>query len=165
MNDKWSFLQSSYWCVPEQYLPALRMGGKDTDPTLMVDQTVWQITDYRDGYFWGNCAVLVYEKGGSSDGQPDSMRFVGSVTPDGSVQITFMPQKLLGAARSTSGWGKMTKQNGQWVFEMQMSSGVTDLYSHWAYMHSTKEGDPTWNKLPGLDYSVTELLEAAGFEV
>ncbi|MBL4707644.1 MAG: hypothetical protein JKY48_04300 [Flavobacteriales bacterium] len=165
MNNKWNFLKGTYWYVPQEYLPATKMGGNDTEPTLMIDQTVWQITGYKDGYFWGNCAVLMYQASDSSDEQPSSMRLIGSVTPDGSVQISFMPLNQLGAAMSTSGWGKMTKQNDQWVFEMQMASGTTDLYSHWALMHLTTEGEPSWHKLPGIDYSVPELLEAAGFEV
>lgn len=165
MNNNWNFLKGTYWYVPEQYLPATQMGGKDTQPIVMIDQTVWQIIDYRAGYFWGNCVVLMYQQGDSPEGEPKSMKMIGSVTPDGTVQITFMPLNYLGAAMSTSGWGKMAKQNKSWTFEMQMSSGTKELYSHWAFMYSTKEGDPTWNKLPGLPYSVPELLEAAGFEV
>jgi len=164
MNEEWNFLKGTYWYVPALYLPATQMGPTDTEPTLMIDQTVWQITDYRHGYFWGNCAVVVYPEGEEA-GEPGSFRMIGTVTPDGSVQISFMQMNALGAATSISGWGKMVKQKDQWTFEMQMSSGGSTLTSHWAFMYSTTEGEASWNKLPGVDYSVPELLEAAGFEV
>jgi hypothetical protein len=164
MNEQWNFLEGSYWYVPTEYLLATQMAATDTEPTLMTDQTVWQITGCRDGYFWGNCAVLMYVNG-AEPGEPNSFRMMGTVTSDGSVQISFMPINKLGAAMSTSGWGKMVKQNDDWTFEMQMSSGSTELNSHWAFMYATSEGEPSWNKLPGVDYSVPEFLEAAGFEI
>ena len=162
MNDKWNFLNGTYWYVPEQYLPATQMGGNDTEPTMSIDQTVWQITGYSDGYFWGNCAALMYPVDGTP-GDPSSRRMIGSVTPDGSVQISFMLINDLGVAMSISGWGKMVKLNDAWTFEMQMASGTTDIYSHWAFMHSTTSGDSSWAQLPGVDYSVPEFLDAAGF--
>jgi len=164
MNEKWKFLEGSYWYVPTQYLPATQMGATDSEPNFMIDQTVWQITSYRDGYFWGNCVALIYAKG-EEPGAPNGLKMIGSITPDGSVQISFMQMNQLGAATSISGWGKMVKQHYDWAFEMQMSSGLNVLTSHWASMYSTIEGAPSWNKLPGVEYSVPAFLEAAGFEV
>lgn len=162
MNNKWDFLNGTYWYVPEQYLPATQMGGNDTEPVMNVDQTVWQITGASNGYFWGNCSALMYPVG-TTPGEPTARRMVGSVTPDGTVQISFLSINDLGLAMSISGWGKMVEQKGAWTFEMQMASGTTDIYSHWAFMKSTTEGDASWDKLPGADYSVPEFLEAAGF--
>ncbi len=162
MNLKWTFLKDSYWYVPTQYLPALQMNANDAVPTQMIDQTVWQITDYKYGYFWGNCAALLYENENPSEQTLSGFRFAGSVTPDGKVHISFMPINELGAAMSTVGTGNMMKDNGEWVFTMQMGSGISDLVVHWANMEQTKEGDSSWEKLPGTDYSVSELLEAAG---
>lgn len=164
MNEEWNFLKGTYWYVPALYLPATQMGPTDTEPILMIDQTVWQITDYQNGYFWGNCAVVVYPHGEEA-GEPGNFRMIGTVTPDGRVQISFMQMNTLGAATSISGWGKMVKIDEEWTFEMQMASGGTTLTSHWAFMYSTKEGEPSWDKLPGVEYSVPEFLEAAGFEV
>lgn len=163
MDKKWNHLENSYWFVPVAYLPALQMNAEATEPTFMIDQTVWQITGYRDGYFWGNCAALVYEKGTTPTDPPTARRLVGTVTPDGQVLITFMSISSIGAAQSIQGYGKMTQKNDQWFFEMQMSSGVTDLIAHWAYMEMTQPGDPSWKQLPGTDYSVPAFLEAAGF--
>ncbi|XZF14945.1 hypothetical protein ACTHGU_02330 [Chitinophagaceae bacterium MMS25-I14] len=163
MNHQWNFLQGSYWYVPPMYLPALQMAATDTTPTRMTDQTVWQITGYEGGYFWGNCAALVYETGTTPTGAPQARRMAGSVTPDGNVQISFMSINKLGAATSIQGWGHMKQEGDVWVFEMQMASGVTDLVAHWALMARTIEGAPSWNQLPGTDYSVPDFLAAAGF--
>jgi hypothetical protein len=163
MNEQWQFLANSYWFVPTMYLPAFQMSAADTAPVPMTDQTVWQITTYQNGYFWGNCAVLLYPNGTVPEEAPSARRLLGTITPDGNVQITFMPLNKLGAAMSTAGWGRMQQQNGVWTFEMQMSSGVSSLVAHWAYMYPTQEGEPSWNQLPGTDYDVPGFLEAAGF--
>ena len=156
-------LTTTYWYVKAEYLPALQMAATSTEPTRMVDQTVWQITGEKDGYFWGNCAVLMYEAGTTPVDPPNSFRMVGSLTPDGNVQITFMPINRIGAALGIQGWGRIVTENGEDAFEMQMSSGSTSLSAHWALMFETKEDDASWTKLPGTNYSVPEFLQAAGF--
>lgn len=156
-------LTSTYWYVRTEYLPALQMSATDTEPTSTIDQTVWQITGSKDGYFWGNCAVLMYDAGTTPTDPPEGLRLVGSILLDGTVHITFMPINLIGAAISTIGMGKMKETESGWAFEMQMSSGMTELAVHWAFMYETKEGEESWNKLPGTDYSVPDFLAAAGF--
>lgn len=163
MNQKWNFLQGSYWYVPPMYLPALQMAATDTTPIRMTDQTVWQITGYSDGYLWGNCAALLYETGTTPTGAPVGRRMAGSVSPEGNVLISFMPISNLGAAMSISGWGHMKQEKDAWLFAMQMSSGITELVAHWADMALTREGDPSWEQLPGTTYSVPDFLAAAGF--
>lgn len=155
-------MAGTYWYVPITFLPAMQMNATDGTPMQMTDQTVWQITGYKDGYFWGNCAVLIYETGTSPVNPPGSFRIAGSVTPEGNVQMSFMPLIELGASMSTSGWGKIIREK-ETVFEMQMGSGVTDIVVHWALMAQTAEGEPSWNQLPGTGYSVPEFLQAAGF--
>ncbi len=162
MTEKWNFLTDSYWYVPHKCLPALQMSAEAEEPTLMIDQTVWQITDYRYGYFWGNCVALIFADGTSPEDAPTNSRFVGTITPEGTVHLTFMPINALGAAISTVGLGKMKLDNEEWVFEMQMSTGITELTAHWSYMFQTEEGDASWDKLPGVDYSVPAFMEAAG---
>lgn len=146
-------------------LPALRMNPTETQPTRMTDQTVWQITGCEYGYFWGNCAALLYEYGTTPQNLPNAFRMVGSVSPDNKVLISFMPIVQLGAALGTTGFGVLRQQvhNDQWYFEMQMATGTTELTAHWAYMLQTKEGDASWNQLPGTHYSVPDFLKAAGF--
>ncbi|MBL4704969.1 MAG: hypothetical protein JKY54_10635 [Flavobacteriales bacterium] len=163
MPKQWEFLKDSYWYVPVAYLPALQISADGSPPTPMVDQTLWHITDYKYGYFWGNSAALLYEEGTSPTDPPSASRLVGTITPQGKVQITFMPFNQLGPAMSTVGIGIMEESRKEWVFEMQMSAGITELVVHWAQMLPTKEGDPSWEQLPGTEYSVPEFLKAAGF--
>jgi len=165
MNSRtqWNFLAGTYWYVPEPFLPALQMDAEDGTPVWMTDQTVWQITGSKESYFWGNCAALIYETGTTPDAAPVSFRFVGSVTPDSAVYLSFMPIGKLAAARSITGIGLLKEKVGYWFFEMQMSSGVTDLTAHWALMAETKAGDTSWDQLPGTTYSVPDFLSAAGF--
>ncbi|MFT3765147.1 MAG: hypothetical protein QM820_06475 [Minicystis sp.] len=51
-----------------------------------------------------------------------------------------------------------------WAFQMQMctASGNEQLL-HWANMRQTKEGDASWQKLPGVDLSVPEMLKGATY--
>ena len=163
MTSQWNFLAGTYWYVPTAFLPALQMNSEDTEPTRMVDQTVWQIIGCSGGYLWGNCAALMYAEGTTPDSAPLPYRMAGSITPDGNVQISFMPMNKLGAAMSVSGWGNLKKESDLWLFEMQMASGFTDLVAHWAFMAATEEGEPSWEQLPGTDYAVPAFLEAAGF--
>lgn len=162
-QQDWGFLKGTYWYVPDSYLPALQMNTDATAPMRMIDQTVWQILGCENGYLWGNCAALIYEEGTTPTSNPTGLRMQGSITPTGGVQISFMPINPIGAAMSISGWGNMCLQQKEWAFEMQMSSGVTALVSHWAYMRRTQEGDLSWKTLPGTEYSVPDFLTAAGF--
>lgn len=162
MQSDWNFLAGTYWFVPATYLPALSLDATEGTPVWMIDQTVWEITGSSGGYFWGNCAVLMYQEGTEPDTAPGGYRFAGSITPEGNVQMSFMPLVTLGAALSTSGWGRIVGKS-QYAFEMQMATGFTDVVIHWAFMEQTREGDPSWEKLPGVDYSVPDFLAAAGF--
>jgi hypothetical protein len=87
------------------YLPAMQLEAGSIAPTHMTDQTVWQITGYSDGYFWGNCAVLIYPADGVPTAAPQPRRMLGSITPDGAVQISFMNTGTLAAATAIQGWG------------------------------------------------------------
>ena len=41
---------------------------------------------------------------------------------------------------------------------MQMSSGNDVLTAHWADMTQVRPGDSSWERLPGVDVSVPEML-------
>ena len=56
----------------------------------------------------------------------------------------------------------MVKLGEAWTFEMQMSTERGDnRVLHWANMVETREGEASWNHLPGLDLSVPQMLEGA----
>ena len=158
----WSWLADTYWYVPPVNLPALRYAGDDNTLTWLVDQTVWHLAGYRDGYFWGVCATLlrnageaVPERGPGS--QPRSFTMLGSITPEGRVHITFLPGSR---GSATIGLGRAVPHGAEWALEMQMSSGSTQQPTlHWAYMIQVRPGDPEWDSLPGVGISVPEMLE------
>jgi|SRR6185436_372177 len=157
----WSWLEDTYWCVPPASLPALRFDQDGNALTWVVDQTVWHITGYRDGYFWGVCAALlrdagepVPERGPGS--QPRGFTMLGSVTPEGRVHLTFIPDSQ---GSATIGIGRAVRHQAEWSLEMQMSSGAgSQTTAHWAYMMRVRPDDPSWSSLPGVGLSVPEML-------
>jgi hypothetical protein len=158
---KFSFLRGSKWYVPRQTLPAIEMKLQTGATRAIVDQTVWNITNYRDGYFWGRtAAVFTYPAGGQPASGPSCSRMVGSVTPSGNIHITFIPDGQKTLLGSVVGTGTLTgnKSDG-WTFEMQMSTGTTSVIAHWSYMDQCKPGDACETKLPGSKLSLADFLK------
>ncbi len=162
----WDFLADTYWYVTPPDLPALQLSPDDSVLTWRGDQTVWHISGYENGYFWGVTAAVTFDPG-EADGKraerPRHLSLVGTVTADGRVQITFIRGSRLSES-VTTGFGQMTRVGEGWGFQMQMStaSGKNQLL-HWATMVQTKEGDASWQKLPGVDLSVPEMLRGATY--
>ena len=163
MTTTWSWLEDTYWCVPPASLPALRFDQDGNTLTWRVDQTVWHITGYREGYFWGVSATLLRDAGEEAPergpgSQPRGFTMLGSVTPEGSVHLTFIPSS---GGSSTIGLGRIVPHGAGQAFEMQMSTGAgSQTTAHWAFMVPVQSGDPSWDSLPGFDgLSVAEMLE------
>jgi len=162
----WDFLADTHWYVPVGGLPALQFASDDNSLSWRGDQTVWHITDYANGYFWGACSAALFSQGEANEETPPSVqqsRLVGSVSGDGRVLIDFMTGS--GSRGSViTGYGQMVKLEGEWVFQMQMSTpaGGGQLF-HWANMRQTKPGEPSFAKLPGVNYSVPDMLEGASY--
>jgi hypothetical protein len=120
----------------------------------------------KSGYFWGVTSAVTFDPGDAGSkhaGRPRHLSLVGTVTAGGQVQITFI--RGSGISESiTTGFGQMVRVGDQWAFQMQMStaSGKSQLL-HWANMMQTKEGDASWQKLPGVDRSVPEMLKGATY--
>jgi hypothetical protein len=130
----------------------------------IVDQTVWHITGYRDGYFWGICSVLVHDASDDvpshgRSARPTGLALLGSITPEGSVHLTFVPGAALTSRSATIGLGRAIEHEGGIALEMQMSTGILERTAHWAYMTQTKPGDSSWDALPGVGLSVPEMLD------
>lgn len=150
----WAWLADTYWYVPEENLLAYIVQPSTQQVVPVNDQTVFHITDSRDGYFWGQTAVQLGD-------QPRTCYFLfGSVSPAGSVLLTFTSSSgAPGRATVTHGSGVMCLCDGQAAMLNQMSSGPAQVQvSHWAYMLQTKEGDPSWTALPGVGISVPDFL-------
>ena len=160
----WSWLQDTYWYVLPENLPALQFDPDNNTLTWVIDQTVWHITGYRDGYFWGLSATLTQQ--GQED--PPQHRagssrvcftMLGTITPEGQVHLTFIPSKATSSKSATIGIGCAVEHRNQWSLEMQMSSGNDERTAHWAYMSQTQPGEPSWESLPGVEISVPEMLK------
>lgn len=165
-HSTWDFLTNTYWYVPVAYLPALQFSSNDNQLTWCGDQTVWHITGYKNGYFWGACAATFFNEGEANAEPPPTIqqsRIIGSVSANGHVLMNF----VTGSGKQESivtGYGVMVEVEGQWAFQMQMSTGAggTQLL-HWANMLQTKVGEPSFAKLPGVNYSVPDMLDGASY--
>jgi hypothetical protein len=85
----------------------------------------------------GVAAVLMYEAGEPMPQRGPASRIahltlLGTVLPNGSVQITFVP-RLRGTSGAVTGFGQMVEIGGAWVFAMQMSTDrLGTRVLHWA---------------------------------
>lgn len=135
-DQDWEFLEDTYWYVPTAYLGAFAASGGSVVP--LVDQTLWHITDVVEGYVFGEVRTTLGEGWVTST-------LVGSITPGGTVSFSFAEGTGL-----TIGGGRMVEKDGDWYFEMQMTTGSGALsVSHWAYMAEVEDGDRAWDSLPG----------------
>ncbi len=172
MSNNWDWLVGTYWYVPAENLSAPLITLDRADPVWMVDQTVWQITGYRNGYFWGNVAEQIRPAlagvGGGSSATPTAQKLTASVTPEGTIYMAFISGSTsTSAVPMPLGLGRMRLRDGAWAAEMQMATAPNSATQilHWASMLQCAPGDPAWEKLPGTDMSVPEFLAAAGFTV
>ena len=140
--------------MPTANLPAVLFNSSTGTLAPVSDQTVYEITGYRNGYFWGK---TVTQLGSSS---ASSSALVGSVTPQGQILLTFTSTSSTSSPSLTEGYGKMRIKGGQWSMENQMFTlpGETLQIGHWAYMLQTHPGLPSWNSLPSAGVSVPTFL-------
>jgi len=153
----WSWLKNSYWYVPEESLPAVETTFDPVTHQLISDQTVWHIEDFSGGYFWGKEVVKL-----SDNAQYLCMQLVGSITPQGEIQMTFtftLPPVAPPALNlKVSGVGKMQLVRGEWQPEMQMTTGVSSLVTHWAFMKQCLPGEACNHALPGVQIPLHAFL-------
>lgn len=163
----WAWLQDTYWYVLTPDLPAPQFDPDRNTISWLVDQTVWHITGYRNGYLWGVTSALMYDAGEEMPtrgprSRPGHLTLLGTVTPGGQVQLTFVSTR--GSGSVINGFGQMVRYRGEWGFEMQMSTErMGSRVLHWATMVQTRKGEESWDRLPGLEYSVPEMLEGATY--
>jgi hypothetical protein len=172
MFENWQWMVGTFWIVPPGNLGAPVFAAGGSDPVWLSDQTVWQVTGAKNGYFWGNTAARMRPPGTGEDAAPVAQRMMASVTPEGNVHITFIPVASDGGASDSGaeaiiGIGNMRWREGAWMAEMQMSApfGSSGRVLHWAYMVQCTPDDPAWQHLPGTSQSLPEFMEAAGFTV
>ncbi|MCX6552999.1 MAG: hypothetical protein NTY02_18695 [Acidobacteria bacterium] len=150
---RWDWLIGTTWYVPAANpLGFLLLDAQTVVPVL--DQTVYHITDYRQGFFWGK---LVKKTTGSP---PSCLSMIGSVTPEGWIQMSLVSQAKGTDAAPSRGTGIMTFRGGEWTMVWQGASGpdAATQYSHWAYMTQTRPGLPSWEDLPFVNVSVPDFM-------
>jgi len=90
------------------------------------------------------------------------MNLVGSITPQADIQITFtfvLPPNTPPAVNlRVSGLGEMRRVQGEWQAEMQMTTGVSSLVTHWAYMTQCRPGQACNQELPGVRIPLQDFL-------
>ncbi len=145
---RWAWLQDTYWYVPQANVSAILFDASSGSLLPVSDQTVYHISGYRNGYFWGETVAQL------GSGSPSSSSLVGSVTPQGRVLLHFTS-----GSNVTEGYGEMTRKGRQWTMENQMFTGSSSgQIGHWAYMVQTRPGMRSWNSLPSVGVSVPQFL-------
>jgi hypothetical protein len=147
---RWAWLANTYWYVPKPNLSAVIFDPSTGALVPVRDQTVFHITGYRNGYFWGETVTQL------GQGTPTSSALVGSVTPQGRVLLSFTSS----SGTVIQGFGKMTRVRGRWTMENQMFTVSTSgsQIGHWAYMVQTRPGMKSWASLPSAGVSVPTFL-------
>lgn len=157
--QRWSWLGEgggTYWYVPVGNLPAIEWDTSDPkNYSPVVDQTVWHIDHYADGYFSGTVVAQI------GIHPPQCQYLIGSVTPSGAVYITFnsLTEPPVGSPALTTGTGGMVLKGNDWTFNMQMASGpASSQVTHWAYMVECTPEKECWTDLPGVQQSLPDFL-------
>lgn len=150
----WSWLNGTTWIVPTSGLPAYVYVPEQNQLVPVQDQTVYTITGYRNGYFWGRTAAKL----GNNDVSCKAL--VGSVTPEGQIYLTFTDHPYIdGTSTTTIGIGTMVRKGRQWTMANQMSTGSSAQIGHWAYMVQSKPSSASWYSLPGVNMTVPEFMQ------
>jgi hypothetical protein len=151
----WNWLNGTTWYVPKSGLPAYIYAPSQSQLIPIQDQTVYTITGYRNGYFWGRTAAKL------GDNDVSCKSLVGSVTPEGNIYLTFTDYPYVdGSSTTTIGIGNMVMKGRQWTMANQMSTGSSAAQiGHWAYMLQTRPGSASWYSLPGVGMSVPEFMQ------
>ncbi|WZO99246.1 hypothetical protein EP7_000845 [Isosphaeraceae bacterium EP7] len=147
--ERWAWLANTYWIVPKPNLSAIIYNSDSGAIVPVRDQTVYHISGYRNGYFWGKTVTQL------GQGNPTSSALLGSVTPQGRVLLAFTSSTGV-----VQGYGTMNRQRGQWTMENQMfttTSSGTQI-GHWAYMVQTRPGMRSWASLPSAGVSVPTFM-------
>ena len=113
----WRWLNGTTWYVPTSGLPAYTYTPLNNNTIAPVqDQTVYTITGYRNGYFWGRTAGQI------DTNDVSCMSLVGSVTPEGKIYLTFTPFPFSPGDEPTIGVGTMVRKAGKWIASCAVSS-------------------------------------------
>jgi len=138
---RWAWLEGTVWYVPQESLTAIATNATNTAVMNLLNQTVYSIDGYSGGLFWGVARVQVMRPPvklpADPDDEPYCMRVAGSVTPQGTLNLSFLPRS---GGYSTTGIGFMQRYESAWTMELQTTSSAPgEQVSQWAYMRSCPE--------------------------
>lgn len=140
---RWAWMEGTVWYVPPENLPAIVTSADTRAVTKLIDQTVYSIDGYANGYFWGVVRSQLLPADTALPAEPDDppscQRLVGSVTPQGTLNLSFTPFDDDGDR--TTGLGTMRRFEGAWTMQNQMTTGTTVQITHWAYMKHCEKGE------------------------
>jgi len=121
----------------------------------ITDQTVFCVEKYQGGYFWGLTSTMLTIADQTSG--PNCYQLVGSVTPQGSVNLSFIP--IASSGVPTNGRGTIRFVENQWTMENQMSTSASEgTVTHWAYIIQCISGQQCMQNLPGTSLTLSEML-------
>jgi hypothetical protein len=133
---RWAWIEDTIWIVPPESLPAIMTSADSRKVTKLIDQTVFSIDGYSGGYFWGVVRAQLMPASTQLPAEPSekptSKRLAGSVTPQGTLNLSFTP--IGSDGDRTTGVGFMQRHDDAWTMELQMTTGTTAQVTHWAYM-------------------------------
>lgn len=153
-NNFANLIKDTIWIVPPSTLLAYEYSPLSY--TAVIDQTVWIIDGYDNGYFFGTSYTAVINSGSTTYTQK---KIIGTVTSGGAVYITFIPLGAISTTDLVNGVGTFVNLQGSYQFVMQMNAGSTAVgLSHWSYMISIDENSPYYDALPGVNQSLPEFL-------
>lgn len=156
---RWSWIENTIWYVPPKSLPAIMTSAASPAVGQLVDQTVYSIDGYSNGYFWGVVRAQLMPSDtplpAAPDDPPTCMRLAGSVTPQGTLNLSFAPMSDTGDR--TTGVGFMQRHAGDWTMELQMTTGDTVQVTHWAYMKYCEKGQRC--PLPAISATAQSFLK------
>jgi len=132
---RWSWLENTLWYVPPESLPSILTSADNRKVSRMIDQTVYSIDGYYEGFIWGVLRGQIMPANTKLPAEPADpptcMRLAGSVTPQGAINISLTP---FDGGDPATGIGVMHRYDGVWTMQLQMTTGDSEKLSHWAYM-------------------------------
>ena len=127
-------LSDSYWYVPKENLLAYMAGSTSfttPPPTVLWDQTLWNLGTAVDGRFTGSAQATFYVSPDFSFSSSSSI--IGIATESGQIRMRFTSDS---DGSTIIGIGQFRQVNDTTAMQMQMISGMAGqaYTTHWAYM-------------------------------
>src|SRR5262249_52977385 len=118
-RNRWNWLADTRWYVPAENLLAYLAEPSLSGRIPVADQTLWSLTEARDGHFLGTAYTELWAKrpaGGFVQLLATTNTMEGDITEDGTITIVFTPEDP--THPQTVGYGHMRFVDKAWRMEM-----------------------------------------------